>query len=70
MLVSYLFVIITQYYTDYNHTPVRNIAKSSVTGHATNIIAGLSVGLESTALPIIVIAVSILLTFNLGSLAL
>lgn len=69
MLVSYLFVIITQYYTDYNHTPVRNIAKSSVTGHATNIIAGLSVGLESTALPILVIAVSILLTFNLGSMA-
>lgn len=70
MVVSYLFVIITQYYTDYNHTPVRNIAKSSVTGHATNIIAGLSVGLESTALPILVIAVSILLTFNLGSMAL
>lgn len=69
MLVSYLFVIITQYYTDYNYSPVRNIAKSSVTGHATNIIAGLSVGLESTALPIIVIAVSILFTFNLGGMA-
>ncbi len=69
MLVSYLFVIITQYYTDYNYAPVRNIAKSSLTGHATNIIAGLSVGLESTALPIIVIAVSILFTFNLGGVA-
>ena len=63
---SYLFINITQYYTDYNYPPVKSIALSSNTGHATNIITGLSVGLESTFLPTIVISISVIASYNLG----
>lgn len=63
---SYLFIIVTQMYTDYNHAPVRSIAISSQSGHATNIITGLSVGLESTFLPSMFIACSLIGSYNLG----
>lgn len=56
----------TQYYTDYNYYPVQSIAKSSKMGHATNIITGMSVGLESTGLPIIIICTAVLLSYYLG----
>jgi len=69
VVVSFLFVAITQYYTDYKYGPVQSIAKSSVTGHATNIITGLSVGLESTGLPVIVICFAILTSVYLGESA-
>lgn len=65
-MISYAFVIVTQYYTDYNFSPVLKIAKASETGHATNIIAGLAVGMESTGLPILVISVGIIGSFHLG----
>ncbi|OIW21366.1 hypothetical protein TanjilG_02423 [Lupinus angustifolius] len=66
---AYIFVWITTYYTDYKHEPVRTLALSSSTGHGTNIIAGVSLGLESTALPVLVISVSIISTFWLGQTA-
>ena len=64
--VSFLFVAITQYYTDYHYGPVQSIAKSSQMGHATNIITGLSVGLESTGLPVLVISAGIISSYSLG----
>lgn len=64
--VSYVFILSTQYYTDYNYGPVQHIAESSRTGHATNIIAGLSVGLESTAIPVISISIGVIISYYLG----
>lgn len=66
IITAYLFVWITKYYTDYKHEPVRLLALSSSTGHGTNIIAGVSLGLESTALPVIVISIAIISAFWLG----
>lgn len=66
VVVSYLFIRITQYYTDYTYGPVQSIASSSQMGHATNIITGLSVGLESTGLPVIVISISIIIAYYCG----
>jgi Na+/H+-translocating membrane pyrophosphatase len=66
MAVAYLFIEVTQYYTDYQHDPVRRIALASRTGHATNIIAGLSVGMESTGLPVLIISVGVLTAYYLG----
>jgi Na+/H+-translocating membrane pyrophosphatase len=66
VIVSFMFVAITQYYTDYNFEPVQSIARSSQMGHATNIITGLSVGLESTGLPIITICFGIISSYYLG----
>jgi Na+/H+-translocating membrane pyrophosphatase len=66
VIVSFLFIKITQYYTDYKYEPVRSIARSSQMSHATNIITGLSVGLESTGLPVIVISIAIITSYYLG----
>ena len=60
VVVTVLIVIITEYYTSTKFRPVRSIADSSETGHGTNVITGLAVGMESTALPIIVIVAGIL----------
>lgn len=67
LIDSYLIINITQFYTDYNYPHVKSIAHSSQTGHATNIITGLAVGLHSTILPTIVISVSLIVTYNLGA---
>ncbi len=56
---SFLFLLTTQYYTATNYRPVRNIAEASRTGPATNIISGLSIGFENTALPAIVISLAL-----------
>jgi K(+)-stimulated pyrophosphate-energized sodium pump len=69
ILLSIAIVYITQYYTAGEYRPVRDIAKASETGAATNIITGFSVGLESAVMPIIVIAVSLLSSFALGQMA-
>lgn len=66
--VAFLFIEVTQYYTDYKHEPVKRIALASRTGHATNIIAGLSVGMESTGLPVIIISIGILTAYYLGEM--
>jgi len=69
ILVSYGIILVTQYYTDYNYAPVKTIVFGSKTGSATNVIAGLAVGLESTGLPIIIISSSIILAYYLGESA-
>ncbi len=66
ILTAFLFVYITQYYTEYRFRPVQSIAKASLTGPATNIIAGLSVGLETPALPVIVIGAALMLSYWFG----
>ncbi|MET0924579.1 MAG: sodium-translocating pyrophosphatase [Xanthobacteraceae bacterium] len=68
LAVTGLIVWITEYYTGTHFRPVQSIAKASVTGHGTNIIQGLAVSLEATALPTIVIIAGILITFKLAGL--
>jgi K(+)-stimulated pyrophosphate-energized sodium pump len=68
LAVTGLIIWITEYYTGTNFRPVQSIAKASVTGHGTNVIQGLAISLESTALPAIVIIAGILVTFKLAGL--
>ncbi len=66
--VTGLIVVITEYYTSTNFRPVRSVAKASESGHGTNVIQGLAISLESTALPALTIIGGIILTFNLAGL--
>ncbi len=68
ILITVLIVIITEYYTSKKFRPVRSIAQASETGHGTNIITGLSVGMEATALPVIVIVGGILAAYATSGL--
>src|ERR671937_202330 len=68
LVVTGLIVWITEYYTGTNYRPVQSIAKASITGHGTNIIQGLAVSLEATALPTIVIIAGILVSYGLAGL--
>ena len=68
LLVTGLIVVITEYYTGTNKRPVNSIAQASVTGHGTNVIQGLAVSLESTAMPAIVICGGIISTYQLAGL--
>ncbi len=68
LVVTGLIIWITEYYTGTEYRPVRSIAKSSETGHGTNVIQGLAISLESTALPTLVIVVGIIVTYQLAGL--
>ncbi len=68
LAVTGLIVWITEYYTGTNYRPVRSIAKASQTGHGTNVIQGLAISLESTALPTLVICVGIIVSYQLAGL--
>ncbi len=64
LIVTGLLVWITEYYTSTHYRPVRSVAQASVTGHATNIIQGLAVSMEATALPVLVICGGILVSYT------
>jgi len=66
LVTSFLFVWITEYYTEYRYRPVQSIARASLTGPATNIISGLAVGMETPAMPVIAISAALLLSYYFG----
>ncbi|MDQ0327223.1 K(+)-stimulated pyrophosphate-energized sodium pump [Rhodopseudomonas julia] len=68
LAVTGLIIWITEYYTGTNYRPVRSVADASVTGHGTNVIQGLAISMESTALPAIVIIAGILASYGLAGL--
>ena len=68
LVITGLIIWITEYYTGTNYRPVRSIAKASETGHGTNVIQGLAISLESTALPTVVICAGIIIAFQLAGL--
>ncbi len=68
LAVTGLLVWITEYYTSTEYRPVRSIANSSITGHGTNVIQGLAISMEATALPVLVICAGILVSYLLAGL--
>tara|TARA_B100001013_G_scaffold343184_1_gene270409 strand:+ start:136 stop:2229 length:2094 start_codon:yes stop_codon:yes gene_type:complete len=68
LIVTSLLIWITEYYTGTNYRPVQSIAKASETGHGTNVIQGLAISLEATAMPAIVICLGIISTYMLAGL--
>ena len=63
-----MLIWITEYYTGTNYRPVQSVAKSSTTGHGTNVIQGLAISMEATAVPAIIIVAGILYTNELAGL--
>jgi K(+)-stimulated pyrophosphate-energized sodium pump len=68
LVITGAIVWITEYYTATEYRPVRSIAQSSTTGHGTNVIQGLAISMEATALPVIVISMGIIVTFMVAGL--
>jgi K(+)-stimulated pyrophosphate-energized sodium pump len=68
LAVTALIIVVTEYYTGTNYRPVQSIASASQTGHGTNVIQGLAVSLEATALPALIIIAGIIITYNIAGL--
>jgi K(+)-stimulated pyrophosphate-energized sodium pump len=68
LAVTGLLVWITEYYTSTAYRPVRSIAQASITGHGTNVIQGLAVSMEATAMPVVVICVGIIISYLIAGL--
>ena len=68
LLITGLIIWVTEYYTGTNYRPVQSIAQASTTGHGTNVIQGLAISLEATALPAIIIVAGIISTYSLAGL--
>mmetsp|Transcript_11573 Transcript_11573/g.21008 ORF Transcript_11573/g.21008 Transcript_11573/m.21008 type:complete len:539 (+) Transcript_11573:588-2204(+) len=67
MVCAYIIVLSTQYFTDYEYSPVQNISEASTTGHGTNIIVGISAGMKATLVPTTTVAVAVLMAYHLGA---
>lgn len=68
LVITGLLIWVTEYYTSTEYRPVRSVAAASETGHATNIIQGLAIGMESTAIPAVIISAGIIITYSLAGL--
>ena len=68
LVITGLLIWITEYYTGTNYRPVRSVASSSTTGHGTNVIQGLAISMEATAIPALIIVGGILLTNSVAGL--
>jgi len=68
LVISAGMFVITEYYTSKNYKPVKDIAKASETGHATNIIRGLAIGMQSTAFPVLLIALGTIASYNFAGI--
>ena len=68
LAVTAAIIVVTEYYTGVGYRPVRSISQASVTGHGTNVIQGLAVSLEATALPALIIVAGIIISFKLAGL--
>jgi K(+)-stimulated pyrophosphate-energized sodium pump len=68
LAVTALIIVVTEYYTGTNYRPVQSIARASQTGHGTNVIQGLAVSLEATALPALIIVAGIIISYNIAGL--